>query len=87
MKTLQDIAKLHTLAEAKLVLLLMRLVEVNGASIVDLCTLTGLPQPEVAQGAHLLKVLGVNVAKGFDHVILAKEWETVAKENDSKVEQ
>lgn len=77
MKTLRDIAKLNTLAEAKLVLMLMRVVEVNHASLTDLSDLIGLPLPEVAQGGHLLKVLGINVAKGFDHVTLAKDWEYV----------
>lgn len=75
MKTIKDIAKLNTLAEAKLVLVMMRLVDCNSASITALGELTGLPQPEVAQGCHLLKVLGINVAKDFNNVVLAAEWQ------------
>jgi hypothetical protein len=77
MKTNKDIAKLQTLAEAKLVLVLMRGANVNSASLQELSELTGLPLPEVAQGAHLLKVLNINVAKGFDTVTLAEEWKIV----------
>jgi hypothetical protein len=74
MKTLKDIAQLQTLAEAKLVLVLMRMAQVNSASLQEVAKLTGLPTPEVSQGAHLLKVIGVNVARDFDTVTLAEDW-------------
>lgn len=78
MKTLKDVAKLNTLAEAKLVLVLMRLCKIQSASLAELSDMTGLPLPEVAQGGHLLKVLGINVARGFDNVTLSDTWFNVA---------
>lgn len=74
MKTLKDIAKLNTLSEAKLVLVLMTLAKCKMASLTELSELTGLPTSEVAQGAMLLRTLGINKAKGFDFVALSEEW-------------
>jgi hypothetical protein len=74
MNVLKEIARLNTLAEAKLVLLMMHNHNLTKGSLIELSDLTGLPVPEIAQGAHLLKVLGINKAKDFDSIVVDDIW-------------
>lgn len=74
MKTIDDVCKLHTLSEAKLVLLVMKLKGIKEGKLEDISDATGLSVPEVSQGAHMLKILGINKSRNFDNVVLEDEW-------------
>lgn len=73
MKLLQAL-RLRTLNEAKVVLLAMLITEKNEATLDEVAAIADLPLGEAAEGAHLLRVLGVNTTKQFDKIVLSKEW-------------
>ena len=74
MKTVDDICKLHTLSEAKLVLIVMKLKNLKCGKLETISDLTGLTIPEVSQGAHMLKMLGINKSRSFDDIDLDPVW-------------
>lgn len=74
MKTIDDVCNLRTLSEAKLVLLMMKLKGQKEGKLEVISDLTGLSVPEVSQGVHLLKILGINKSRTFDNVIIDPEW-------------
>ena len=74
MKTIDDVLHLHTLSEAKLVLLVMKLKGLKEGKLEVISDLTGLSVPEVSQGVHLLKILGINKSRTFDNVSIDPEW-------------
>ena len=74
MKTIDDVCKLHTLSEAKLVLLVMKLKGIKEGRLELVSDETGLTVPEVSQGAHMLKMLGINKSRNFDTIVIDPEW-------------